>query len=1127
MWNPGRFCALFAFALVFTAAAFAQAVNGTIVGNVTDSSGAAIPHAKVTITEVNTKIVHTGLCNQSGAYEFPEMPPGTYEVAVEMTGFKKQVRHGVVLEANTSPRADIRMEPGDVTQTIEVMATPAILQTDRTDTGRSMDAQIVEEMPIGVNRNFQSLLDLVPGTSVETFQHSQFFNASSSLQTNVNGQPRMGNNYQIEGIDNNERTGLLQVLITPAEAIQQVSVSTTNHDPELGRSTGAVVNLMIRSGTNNFHGAAYEFLQNSAFDARAFFNPSVGHLAYNYVGANLGGPLRHNKLFFFANYLRTMDHEANTNLVNLPSAAFHTGDLSSDLTGSTRHVVYDPDTGTTDGSGQNRTPFPNNILPPSRINPVSAKIAALIPVPNLPFNVLTQTNDYFALLPAQKTNDQVDSKIDWNISERDRLSGRFSFGRPFVFQAPIFGNIGGPAQGNFEGTGTQKTYSSGLNWNRTLSATLLTEVRLGVAHYHNEAFQSDYGKDDSSAIGIPGVNLGPFTSGFVGIRINGYSNPITGYSASLPWERAEANIDMVNTWTKILHNHQIKWGIDIRRVRDDLLQDQTYSPRGLIYFNDQQTGNQTCKTVSPASGCTGSSQGLANAMASFLLDVPGQEARDVNTYFPAFRQWQIFSYVADNWQVTPRVTVNLGVRWEIYTAPTPHFAGGFSNYDPATDSLHIAGVGGNPMNLGFNTRYRYFAPRLGIAYRLTGKTVLRSGFGVSYTPFPDNTWMFNFPVRSNNSYVAPTGSDNYAGAQLPGGIAPTFQNGFPAPAPVIVPPSGIIPNPDPTSAEVYVPTDYRNAYIEAWNIAVQRQLPLNFVIDVAYVGSHGVDTPASPNLNAGQIIGAGSAGQPFYARYGITSSVTQYFAGFSSTYNSLQVKFDRNFSRGFRMTTAFTWQKAMDFQNGDDGSLDFYAGQGIRRDYARADFDRTLNFVQSYIWQMPFGQGRPYLSHGLLSRIVGGWQLAAIPQWRTGTPLTFTGSNSLNLGSGGTTTDNLIAPIQVLGGINAGNPWFSIASFAKAPTNVQGVTGRNIWSGPNLFALNTNLSRTVKLRETMNVQLRLESLNVTNTPQFSNPNTSSIGTANFGLITGTLSSGTGVNGTGGGRVVQLGAKITW
>jgi hypothetical protein len=1119
-------CVLFLLCALCAGVAFSQAVNGTIVGTVTDTSGAAVANAKVTLTETNTKISRSTQSNESGAWGFPNLPPGTYEVAVEMTGFKKDVQSGVILEANTSPRVDSKLEPGALNQTIEIVANTAVLQTERADTGRSIDAVTVEELPLGVNRNFQSLLDLVPGTSVETFQHSQFFNASSSLQTNVNGMPRMGNNYQIEGIDNNERTGLLQILITPAEAIQSVSISTTNHDPELGRGTGAVTNVIIKSGTNQFHGSANEFLQNSAMDARSFFNPTVGHLAYNYFGGNIGGPVKKNKLFFFVNYLRTLDHEANTNQTNVPSNEFRKGDLSGDP----GHIVYDPLTGTQDGSGQNRTPFVGNIIPTSRINPVSAKLLSFLPPTNETVVPTSQTNDYFALLPARKHNNQVDSKVDWTLSDKDRISGRFSFARPVVYQAPIFGDAGGPAQGAFAGTGTQKTYSSGINYNRVVTPTLLTEVRVGVAHYHNEAFPTDYGKDDSTAIGIPGVNLGPFTSGMVGITINGYSSPLFGYSASLPWDRAEANIDIVNSWTKIAKNHQIKWGVDMRRVRDDLLQDQTFSPRGVITFSTNQTAKQTCTNVpvsGPPSGCSGSSNGLANDMASFLLDVPSQVARDVNTYFPALRQTQVFAYVADNWQVSPKFTVNLGLRWEYYGPPTPHFAGGFSNYNPSNNTLEIAGVGGNPMNLGLKPDYKYFAPRLGVAYRLSSKTVVRSGLGISYTPFPDNTWMYNFPVRSNNQYVAPSGSDNYAPAQLPNGLAPTFQNGFPAPDPVVVPSNGIITNVNPSTQQFYIPTNYKNGYIETWNIAVQRQLPWALSLDVAYVGGHGVRIAASPNLNAGQVIGAGSAGQPFFAKYGTTAAITQDFAGFSTTYNSLQVKFDRRFVSGFRLTTAFTWQKAMGFQNGDDGGLDFYAGQGIGRNYARADYDRTLNFVQSYIWELPFGKGKHFFhGGGIAGKVIGGWQVSGVFSARTGTPLTFTGSNSLNLGSGGTTTLDQIAPVRVLGGINTGNPWFDTASFARAATNVQGSTGRAIWSGPNLYALNAGISRWISFNDgKQKLQLRFETLNTTNTPQFSNPNTG-FG-SNFGFITGTLSSGTGVNGTGGGRVVQLGAKVTF
>jgi hypothetical protein len=411
---------------------------------------------------------------------------------------------------------------------------------------------------------------------------------------------------------------------------------------------------------------------------------------------------------------------------------------------------------------------------------------------------------------------------------------------------------------------------------------------------------------------------------------------------------------------------------------------------------------------------------------------------------------------------------------------------------------------------------------------LNDKTVIRTGFGISYTPFPDNTWMYNFPVRSNNSYVAQSGADNFGPAILPGGVAPTFANGFPAPDRVVVPSNGIITNVNPTTAQVVVPLNYKNGYIEAWNFAVQRQLPFRLALDVAYVGSHGVNTPATPNLNAGQVIGAGSAGQPFFAKYGTTSSVTQYFQGFSSTFNSLQVKLDRRFSSGLTMTTAFTWQKAMDFQQADDGGLSFYAGQGLGRNYARADFDRTLNYIQSYIYALPFGKGKQYLANNFAGKVVGGWQVSGIFSARTGSPLTFTGNNTLTLGTGGTATLQQVAPIQILGGINNNNPWFSTSSFVKTPNNVQGNTGRAIFSGPNLWGLNASLSRWIDIREGIKLQLRLEALNAWNKAQFSNPNTSAgPGNASFGIITGTLSSGTGVNSTGGGRAVQLGAKIVF
>jgi hypothetical protein len=328
----------------------------------------------------------------------------------------------------------------------------------------------------------------------------------------------MGNNYQIEGIDDNERTGLLQILVPPIEAINTVSVSTSNFDAELGRASGAVTNVILKSGSNTIHGAVYEFLRNSEFNARNFFDPSVGHLAYNYVGGNIGGAIIKNKLFYFGDYLRVEDHQANTNRLSIPAMDLRSGDLSRSTT-----TIYDPATGNPDGTG--RTPFPNNQIPANRINPISAKLLALVPAPNLP----GETNNYFALLPFSKVTDSFDVKMDYNISDKNRLSGRFSFSRPVVFQAPVFGLAGGPAQGAFQGTGVQRTYSGGLNYNRIVTNTLITEVRFGAAHYHNEAQNSDYGTKASEQIGIPGVNVDPLSSGLIGINLNGgYSNPIVG-----------------------------------------------------------------------------------------------------------------------------------------------------------------------------------------------------------------------------------------------------------------------------------------------------------------------------------------------------------------------------------------------------------------------------------------------------------------------------------------------------------------------------------------------------------------------------------------------------------------------
>jgi hypothetical protein len=1123
MFRVQRFLAVVLVVLASAGAAYSQAVSASLLGTVTDSTGAVIPGAKVTVMEANTQVSRTGQSNESGNYQFPDLPPGNYVISVEVTGFKKATQKDVALLVNSAQRVDIQLQPGELTETIEITGAPPVLQTERADTGRKLDTVVVAELPLSTNRNYQSLLNLVPGTVKASFQHSQFFNASDSLQTEVNGQSRMTNNYQIEGIDDNERTGLLQVLIPPIEAIQTVDVSTSNHDAELGRASGAVTNVILKSGTNQLHGSAYEFLQNSAFDARSFFAPSLGHQAYNYYGGTVGGPIKKNKLFFFADYLKTSDHEAATQLVTVPSALSRTGNLSE---GST--VVYDPTTGLQDGTGTGRTPFPGKIIPTASLDPITQKILALVPLPNLPFKASAPSNNFTNLLPFTKDTQYTDGKIDYNLSDNDRISGRFSFQRPVVYQAPIFGTAGGPGPGGaFQGTGIQKTYSTGVNWDHVFTPTFLVETRFGVAHYHNAAQQSDYGTNTATNLGIPGINISDFTSGMVGV--NGpFSNPMVGYSASLPWVRAEANIDFVNNWTKIYSNHTIKFGFDMRRLRDDLLQTQTYSPRGLFNFATAQTGN-------PADASTG----WANTMGSLLLDLPASgSGRDFSLVFPTFRAWQFFWYAGDNWQVNSKLTVDIGLRWEMYPPGTPAFPGEFSNFDPNADTFVIAGVGNNPMNLGLQNHKGYLAPRLGIAYRFTEKTVIRTGFGISYTPFPDNKYAWdNYPVKGNVGLNA--AGKGYGPALLPSGQPASFETGIAVPPPVAIPSNGILDASKTLGSNwETIPLDYKNPYVEAWNLSVQRTLPYQFVFDVAYVGNHGVRSPASPNINAANVIGLGTKGQPFYPR---TGSITEYWQGFSSMYNALQAKLDRRFGNGLSITTSFTYGKGMSFMTAESlvNSLDYSIN--FHRNWARNDQDRTFSFVQSYVYELPFGQGKRWLNSGPVKQVFGGWKLSGVLTKMSGLPFTISYSGtSLAAPGNNVNNPNLVGAFGVLNGINVGNPWFDPTAFAPPCTAVTtacpngpqfGNVGRNEFTGPGYFSLDLTLSKEVRFTERIGMQLRLETFSVTNSPNFSNPNTTccTSNNANFGVITSVVGSGSGViNGTGGGqRYIQLAAKFTF
>ncbi len=742
--------------LAFTANA--QAVKGSLVGTITDSSGAVAASATVTITETRTNLVSTTTTNADGNYVFSSVKEGLYRVEAALKGFKKVVRENVVVDVNTTVRADLALPVGELSETVTIEATAApILQTDRADTGRLLETKQVAELPLGFNRNFQGLLVTVPGATRPSRPHSEFFNPQDSLESKVNGQSRLSNNFMIEGVDNNHKTGLLTVLIPAADAIETVSISTSNFDAELGRAGGAVSSVTLKSGTNQIHGSAWFFGNNDNVRASDYFTGNKAPTRYRQVGFAVGGPIIKNKLFYFGDYQYTKDKLGKVTRSVIPIMEWRTGNFSNSTTN-----IYDPTTGNPDGSG--RTAFANKIIPTNRISPITQKLLAFLPAPNIAGAALGTPN-FVVNTVRERTTHQFDAKVNYNPTERNAFAVRFSYQQPKLFDPGSYGIYGGPANGGFAGSGSQDVISSAISYTRTFSPTLILEARGGVSWYHNVAVTQADGLKTSTEVGIPGVNVDQSSSGLTQINIGGFSGPVLGFSASLPWDRGETTGTYSTTVTKMLGNHTIKFGGEFRHNRDFLLQVQDNGgTRGRYNFGGAQT-------ATPAD--TAAQNGLANSFAAFLLDAPNSIGRDLTVIEePGTRHRAIFSFVNDKWQVSKKLTVDLGLRHEFYRPNTGiKIKGGLSNYNINTNSLEVTGFGNIPDNVGVTNKLKNFAPRLGAAYRMNDKTVIRAGFGTSIIPFPDNRYAFNFPVKQNNQFN-PANNFATAGSMAAGLPAP-------------------------------------------------------------------------------------------------------------------------------------------------------------------------------------------------------------------------------------------------------------------------------------------------------------------------------------------------------------------
>ena len=1120
--------ALALFLLGGAAIVHGQAVKGALLGTITDSNGAAAAGATVTITETRTNITATTTTNADGNYSFPTVKDGVYRVEAAQKGFKKVVRENVIVDVNTTVRVDLDLPVGEVSESVTIQAgAPPLLQTDRADTGRLLESKQIAELPLGFNRNFQGLLITVPGATRPTRPHSQFFNSQDSLESKVNGQSRLSNNFMIEGVDNNQKTGLLQVLIPAADALETVSIATSNFDAEFGRAGGAVASVTLKSGTNDLHGSVWFFGNNNNgwLQAGNYFTHTTAPTHYRQAGATIGGPIIKNKLFYFGDYQYTTDTLGTVFRYTAPYREWFGGDFRNAPT-----KIYDPRTGNADGTGRTQISCNGvlNVICPDRISPIAKKLLDFLTlqpnIPNAPFN--TQNTVFDEVL--QKKTHSMDAKINYNLSEKNVLSYRFSYQRPEVVQPGPYGIYGGPnSGGGFDGVGTQNIISTAANYTRTFNPTLILEARYGLSWYHNVATTTADGLKTAQEVGIPGVNVSDFASGLTTINIGGFTGPVLGFVNSLPWDRGETTHLGSAIVTKLWGNHSIKVGEEIRHNRDLLLQIQDQGGvRGQFTFNAQRTGRALTDLVTGTAAyndAVAANNGPTNSFASFLLDVPGGYSRDlVIIDQPGTQHYAFFTFIQDNWQVTKKMTVNLGLRHERYT-PLRGLVdkGGLSNYVPTDNTVRVAGYGDVGQSIGVKGTWRNFAIRSGISYRLNDKTVVRGGYGETIIPFPDNSYAFNFPVKQNNQFVA-------INAFAPIGSLAT---GFATPTVFDVPSNGVIDANLPilrNSALYHAPPDLREGKLHSYNAAFQRELPWNFAFEAAYVGNYGRGILATINLNAATELGKtlpnnDNAALPLFAQFGRTASVTSRVRT-TTNYNSLQMKLDRRFSKGLLVTSNYTLSRAIDESGADNGGIDTPANRALNR--GRAGFDRTHSFNSSFVWELPFAKQ----SRGFVKAALDGWQLTGILTIQSGTPLDFT-TNATDLRApGNTQRPNLIGEIKVLGGFGPGQQYLApVAGVFETPAatlrNAAGqmyapfgnTTRNSTINGPGYWNLDSSIFKKFRFTERFGGEIRADVFNILNHPNFGNPNTSIV-SPTFGQVTGVVS---------GSRLMRFGARVTF
>jgi len=1079
----------------------AQVDTATIVGTVQDSSGAVVPAASITATAVGTNIKTSARTDSTGNYVITPLKIGEYSVAVEAQGFKAETRGRVLLQVQDRVRVDFTLQVGAVTEAVNIEAEVPVVQTESSALGDVIGSRQISDLPLN-GRDYTQLATLTTGVAKITENGGGINGATSATNGNaggafaVNGTRGNLNNFMLDGVDNNSNDNAGNILRTSVDAIEEFKVQTSNYSAEFGRSGGAVINATIKSGTNEFHGTVFEFLRNSALDARGFFeSPDQPKAPFkqNQFGGTLGGPIKKNKLFFFGDYQGTRVSAATTRIVTVPQPAEVNGDFSGILGSQVgtdalgrpvyQGEIFDPSSTRTVGGSVVRNgfgfdpvtglPIPGqaNIIPQSRLDTISHNVAALYPAPNQAGSL---ANNYIINNPGQDTVDQMDARADYNISARQQVFGRFSLSQRTRFQSPP---LPGLADGGSYSTGNyfEGTRGAVLAHTFTISPSMVNEVRIGFNRNHYRDNIPSYGQNYPPAgLAVPGVPDNSTVNGLTLFQPSGYQRlGEPGYTPTFSTSQEFQYGDTLN----IIHGkHAIKLGPQIRFSQFNLF--QVGQPRGRFSFSGEFTADN------PSSG-----DGSGNGLADMLLGYPTTSVISTLTYF-GNRQRTYGGFVQDDYKVSPSLTLNLGLRYD-YTTPITEAHNRQSNFDFATGQIIVAGQNGASAGL-VTTDKDDFSPRVGLAWSplKSRKTVLRAGYGrfFSYQEIRTGDPLqlgYNLPFFFEPSFV----SD---------GITPilTVSGGFPSLNISQAKFAGVTSN----DSRLHAPVT------DEWNVNIQQQLPANMLFEIAYVGAKGTHLQVLVDHNQDPTPGPGDVqSRRPYPQYGPFTSIENHG---NSSYHSLQLKAEKRLSSGLMFLSAFTYSKSLNDQPEiccnspwPQNSYDLQAEKGL------SDFDNRLRWVSSFDYQLPVGKGRRYLnSNRAADLVLGGWHVGGIFTLRSGFPFSpLMGYDPSNTGSNGLVRTDRIANGNLSPGRRTPDLWFDVNAFPVPTGYTFGNAGKNILDGPGGKTADISIRKVFNLTERTNLEFRSEFFNAFNHAVFAQPdNYITDGPGAAGVITSTV-----------------------